>query len=76
MPDDTTLNVGDTVCFNSGGHLMTILSIEDEAATCVWSVRGDVKSKSFPTKTLRKSDGTPPVITLDFGRKLPSGNSE
>jgi uncharacterized protein YodC (DUF2158 family) len=54
MPDeDTGFKVGDVVCFNSGGHPMTIISLAENSATCVWSVRGDAKSKSYPVEALK-----------------------
>jgi len=75
MSEDTAFKVGDTVSLNSGGDLMTVVSMDQDSVTCAWFVRGDVKSKSFPTKALKKSDGTPPSITLNFGRKLPGDKS-
>jgi uncharacterized protein YodC (DUF2158 family) len=65
MSEDTVLKVGDTVSLNSGGHLMTVASIDDGAVTCNWSVRGDVKSKSFPAAALNKADQPLPPITLE-----------
>jgi uncharacterized protein YodC (DUF2158 family) len=61
-------SVGDIVCLNSGGHLMTVISIEDNFLTCTWSVKGDVKSKSFPAAALKKSDDPP--ITDEFLKQL------
>jgi uncharacterized protein YodC (DUF2158 family) len=66
MSEDGVLKVGDTVCLNSGGHLMTVASIEGDSVTCDWSVKGDVKSKSFSVAEMKKSDGTPPSITVRF----------
>jgi uncharacterized protein YodC (DUF2158 family) len=48
--------VGDTVALNSGGHVMTVTSIDGESVTCAWSIRDDIKSKSFPTVALTKAD--------------------
>ena len=56
MPEDAGLKVGDVVTLKSGGHLMTVASIDEGSVTCDWSVRGDVKSKSFPAAELQKAD--------------------
>jgi uncharacterized protein YodC (DUF2158 family) len=54
MPDeDTGFKVGDVVCFNSGGRPMTIISLAENSATYVWSVRDDAKSKSYPVEALK-----------------------
>jgi uncharacterized protein YodC (DUF2158 family) len=53
--EETVLKVGDVVSLNSGGHLMTVASIDEGSVTCDWSVRGDIKSKSFPTAELKKA---------------------
>jgi hypothetical protein len=37
--EDTVLKVGDTVSLNSGGHLMTVVSIDEGSVACDWSVR-------------------------------------
>lgn len=48
--------IGDTVTLCSGGHLMTVISIEpDDVITCAWSVKEDVKSKPFPSAALIKA---------------------
>jgi uncharacterized protein YodC (DUF2158 family) len=47
--------VGDTVTLNSDGHLMTVVSVAEDVITCAWSVRGDVKSKSFPIAAVKKA---------------------
>ena len=39
----------------SGGHLMTVASIDEGSVTCDWSVRGDIKSKSFPAAELKQA---------------------
>jgi uncharacterized protein YodC (DUF2158 family) len=54
------LKVGDVVCYNSGGHLMTVISIDENSVTCVWSVKGDAKSKSYPAEALKKAAPPPP----------------
>ena len=52
-----SFEIGDTVTLTSGGHLMTVISIDPEdVITCAWSLRGDVKSKSFPLAALIKGD--------------------
>ena len=52
--EDTVLfEVGDVVAFKSGGHLMTVIFINDNFLTCAWSVRDDDKSKSFPAEALK-----------------------
>jgi uncharacterized protein YodC (DUF2158 family) len=48
--------IGDTVTLNSGGHLMTVLTFERGGVTCAWSVKSDIKSKSFPAAALVKAD--------------------
>ena len=55
MSVDIVFKVGDTVKLNSDGHLMTVVSIAEDSITCDWSVRGDVKSKSFPVAALKKA---------------------
>jgi uncharacterized protein YodC (DUF2158 family) len=55
MSADTVFKVGDTVKLNSDGHLMTVVSVAEDSITCDWSVRGDVKSKSFPAVALKKA---------------------
>lgn len=56
--------IGDTVTLKSGGHLMTIISIDRKSTTCAWSVKGDIKSKSFPSAALKKADASPPIEQL------------
>ena len=53
MSADTVFKVGDTVKLNSGGHLMTVVSVAEDSITCDWSVRGE--SKSFPAAALKKA---------------------
>jgi uncharacterized protein YodC (DUF2158 family) len=53
MSQEKQFSVGETVSLNSGGHLMTVLSIDEETVTCEWSVRGDIKTKSFPARVLK-----------------------
>jgi uncharacterized protein YodC (DUF2158 family) len=63
--EDTVLKVGDVVSLNSGGHLMTVASIDDASVTCDWSVRGDVKSKSFPAEALKKAAAPAEPLTAE-----------
>jgi uncharacterized protein YodC (DUF2158 family) len=63
MSDDPVLfKVGDVVRLKSGGHLMTVASIDEGSVACDWSVRGDIKSKSFPPAELEEAD---PPISLE-----------
>lgn len=55
VSEDPMFKVGDTVCLNSGGHLMTVVAISD-SVTCEWSVKGDIKSKAFPDAALKKAE--------------------
>jgi uncharacterized protein YodC (DUF2158 family) len=55
MSVETVLKVGDTVKLASDGHIMTVVSIVEDSITCDWSVRGDVKSKSFPAAALKNA---------------------
>ena len=75
--------VGDTVALNSGGHLMTVVSVDENSITCDWSVRGDVKSKSFPATALKRAvseqtaqEAQRAVILEDLGAKLRAYQSE
>jgi uncharacterized protein YodC (DUF2158 family) len=52
---DAMFEIGDTVTLNGGGHLMTVISVDGESVSCAWSVRNDIKEKSFPARTLKKS---------------------
>jgi hypothetical protein len=36
--------------------------------TCDWSLRGDIKSKSFPAAELQKADGTGSPISIEIVR--------
>jgi uncharacterized protein YodC (DUF2158 family) len=54
---EQSFKIGDIVTLASGGHLMTVISIDrEDAITCAWSVRGDVKSGGFPLAALIKGD--------------------
>lgn len=63
--ENKAFSVGDVVSLKSGGHLMTVASIEEDSVTCDWSVRGDVKSKSFPAAELKKGTAPEPPLTLE-----------
>jgi uncharacterized protein YodC (DUF2158 family) len=54
--EETVFKVGDVVSLNSGEHLRTIISVDENSVTCVWSVKGDAKSKSYPAKALKKAE--------------------
>jgi uncharacterized protein YodC (DUF2158 family) len=52
-----SFKIGDTVTLTSGGHLMTVISVDSEdVITCAWSVKEDLKSKGFPRAALIKAD--------------------
>ena len=34
---------------------MTVIYIDENSVTCVWSVKGDSKSKSYPAEALKKA---------------------
>lgn len=54
---ECAFQIGDTVTLASGGHLTTIISMTpDDMIMCAWSVKEDVKSKSFPRAALIKAD--------------------
>jgi uncharacterized protein YodC (DUF2158 family) len=68
--------VGDTVRLKSGGHLMTVASIDESSVTCDWSVRGDIKSKSFPAAELEKADlPRPPASAEEVAQQLLRGGT-
>jgi uncharacterized protein YodC (DUF2158 family) len=46
--------IGDVVELKSGGPDMTVESIEDLKASCVWFDKGDMKRALFPSNTLQK----------------------
>jgi uncharacterized protein YodC (DUF2158 family) len=58
------LKLGDTVTLNSGGHLMTVVSVDEDSVTCAWSVNDQVKSKSFPAKALKQASAPRPLEEL------------
>jgi uncharacterized protein YodC (DUF2158 family) len=77
MSVDTVFKVGDTVTLNSDCHLMTVISIDEDSITCAWSVRGDVKSRSFPVAALKKAvsdeaakEARKAAVLEDLDRKL------
>ena len=65
MSEDVVFKIGDTVTLKSGGHLMTIASINGELVTCDWSVRGDIKSKSLSSAQLLKADLPQKPLSLE-----------
>jgi uncharacterized protein YodC (DUF2158 family) len=73
--EDAVFKVGDVVSLKRGGHLMTVASIDESSVTCDWSVRGDVKSKSFPSEELKQA--TEPLtleqLVLEASKKREEG---
>jgi uncharacterized protein YodC (DUF2158 family) len=67
MTDPVLFTVGDVVRLKSGGHLMTVASIDEGSVACDWSVRGDIKSKSFPAAELEEAN--PPISLEEILRK-------
>lgn len=55
-PKKGAFKAGETVKLNSDGPLMTVLSIDRNGVNCAWSVKGDIKEKSFPAVALTKAD--------------------
>jgi uncharacterized protein YodC (DUF2158 family) len=50
---NAAFEIGDIVSLNSGGHMMTIISIDNDCASCDWSFEDDIKSKSYSLKVLK-----------------------
>jgi len=59
--EKSAFKAGETVKLNSGGPLMTILSIDGNDVKCAWSVKSDIKEKRFPAIALTKAD-TPEAL--------------
>jgi uncharacterized protein YodC (DUF2158 family) len=77
MAEDAGLKVGDTVTLKSGGHVMTVASIGDEGSvTCDWSVKDDVKSKSFSAAELQQADLPRAKPTIDVSRLTPEQRTQ
>jgi uncharacterized protein YodC (DUF2158 family) len=75
MTEDAGLKVGDTVTLKSGGHLMTVASIDDEGSvTCNWSVKEHVKSKSFSAAALQAA--YPEPSPFDVSRLTPDQRAQ
>lgn len=52
-----TIKVGDVVMLKSGGHFMTVVSIDaKDAITCAWSIKDDIKSRAFPLAGLARAE--------------------
>jgi uncharacterized protein YodC (DUF2158 family) len=66
--EETVFKVGDVVRLNSGGHLRTIISFDENTVTCVWSVKGDARSKSYPAQALEKADAPSDPMELILAR--------
>jgi uncharacterized protein YodC (DUF2158 family) len=60
--DDQIFKVGDVVCFKSGGHPMTVIAIDQSSVSCVWSVKGDAKTKSYPAEALKITEVSPATL--------------
>jgi uncharacterized protein YodC (DUF2158 family) len=75
MCEDTVFTVGDVVRLKSGGHLMTVAAIDEGSVTCDWSVRGDIKSKSFPAAALEEA-APPPSLEAMLGKLEREGGTE
>jgi predicted nucleotidyltransferase/uncharacterized protein YodC (DUF2158 family) len=55
--------VGDTVILNSGGHVMTVISIGDtNDVTCAWSLKDDIKTKVFRVEALKYGNPSPKTL--------------
>jgi uncharacterized protein YodC (DUF2158 family) len=55
--------IGDTVILNSGGHLMTVISIGDfNDVSCAWSLKNDIKTKEFRVEALKYGDPSPQTL--------------
>lgn len=54
------MEIGDTVRLKSGSELMTIMSIDQNEATCTWMLNGEVKTFVFPLSVLEEDDGSLP----------------
>jgi len=78
MLEEKQLAVGATVSLVSGGHVMTILAIEDHSVSCAWSVRGDIKTKSFPISALKKAEAEPSSLgdLIKESMKIRASSSE
>ena len=55
MAKKLPFKIGDTVTLNSGGDLMTIVAINRKGVTCGWQVKGQPKSKLYPSAALTKA---------------------
>jgi hypothetical protein len=63
------MKIGDVVCIKSDvRYPMTVVSIDDDFATCVWwSAHGDIKSRAYPINALKRCNALkplPPPMTL------------
>jgi len=71
MIEETKLKLGETVCLNSGGPLMTIVEISDNVATCAWFNKEQRKKDTFPIEALKRSDGSPTKIEVHWATNDP-----
>ena len=56
MPKAANFKIGDIVRLKSGGHPMMVSSVDGTSIICVWSVRGDIKSKAFSSVILEEGE--------------------
>lgn len=64
MSQDKCFKIGAIVSLNSGGHPMTVINIGDDGVTCAWSIRDDIKTKSFPTAALKDASASKTLSEL------------
>jgi uncharacterized protein YodC (DUF2158 family) len=55
------IEAGDTVMVKSGGPLMTVKSLQETDAICVWFEGKTKKESKFALVTLVKDDGSPVI---------------
>ena len=58
------MNVGDTVRLKSGGPVMTVDSVDQGMALCVWMKGETPISRSFSIATLEATKPTDPFATV------------
>ena len=53
MSNQDRIEVGTQVQLNSGGPVMTVASIKDGTARCMWFLDGHQRAGSFPLPAIR-----------------------